>query len=47
MYAQKYENIEKEKNVYVKCQAASMSLLEVAKTKMVTPAKVLHSQSTI
>jgi hypothetical protein len=40
LYAQKSENLENERKLYEKCHSSSMSLLEVAKTKMVAPAKV-------
>ena len=38
--AQKYELLERERRVYVKCQETAVNLLENAKAKMIAPAKV-------
>ena len=43
LFALKTENLEKERKIYEKCQSSVMTLLDVAKTKIVAPAKVSHS----
>lgn len=40
LFAQKTEGLERERLIYSKCQTSAMTLLDVAKTKMVSPAKV-------